>query len=40
MLAVEGSLTGTLNPNENYGFHRMLQTRRVRSLGGAPCDFW
>src|SRR5258706_3663028 len=39
MLAVEASLTRTLDPNENYGFHRMLQTRRVRSLGRAPCDF-
>jgi len=35
MLAVEGSLTGTLNSNENYGFHRMLQTRRACSLSGA-----
>ena len=40
MLAVEGSLTGTLNPNENYRFHRTLQPRRVRTLKGAPCDFW
>ena len=40
MLAVEGSLPGTLNSNENYGFHRMLQTRRACSLSGAPCDFW
>jgi hypothetical protein len=40
MQAVEGSLTGTLNSNENYGFHRMLQTGRVRSLSGAPWDFW
>jgi hypothetical protein len=40
MLAVEGSLPGTLNSNENYGFHGTLQTRRVRSLSGALWDFW
>jgi hypothetical protein len=40
MLAVEGSLTGTLNSDENYSFHRALQTGRVRRLSGAPCDFW
>jgi len=40
MLVVEGSFTGTLNPNENYGFHRRLQSKRARSLMGAPCDFW